>query len=191
MTIKYSKALALTGVAILTSFMVAPSHAADPVVPVTTTAVSTMGTIQVISQVNNDNGGTKVPADFQFNVKHFGTDVVGSPFLGTGSFGTTFIVEAGTYVVSTPVIEGYDGTWSGVGIENGFIDLQPGQSVTIIRTFNDNGTGAVAVEVPATEDGGVLPNTAAPWFNILLVGSLIAAAGAFGLRKSISLHNAK
>mgnify|MGYP007092089048 CR=1 FL=1 len=191
MTIKYSKALALTGVAILTSFMVAPSQAADPVVPVTTTAVSTMGTIQVISQVNNDNGGTKVPADFQFNVKHFGTDVVGSPFLGTGSFGTTFIVEAGTYVVSTPVIEGYDGTWSGVGIENGFIDLQPGQSVTIIRTFNDNGTGAVAVEVPATEDGGVLPNTAAPWFNILLVGSLIAAAGAFGLRKSISLHNAK
>jgi hypothetical protein len=191
MTIKYSKALAITGVAILTSFMVAPSHAADPVVPVTTTAVSTMGTIQVISQVNNDNGGTKVPADFQFNVKHFGTDVVGSPFLGTGSFGTTFIVEAGTYVVSTPVIEGYDGTWSGVGIENGFIDLQPGQSVTIIRTFNDNGTGAVAVEVPATEDGGVLPNTAAPWFNILLVGSLIAAAGAFGLRKSISLHNAK
>ena len=191
MTIKYSKALAITGVAILTSFMVAPSQAADPVVPVTTTAVSTMGTIQVISQVNNDNGGTKVPADFQFNVKHFGTDVVGSPFLGTGSFGTTFIVEAGTYVVSTPVIEGYDGTWSGVGIENGFIDLQPGQSVTIIRTFNDNGTGAVAVEVPATEDGGVLPNTAAPWFNILLVGSLIAAAGAFGLRKSISLHNAK
>ena len=191
MTIKYSKALAITGVAILTSFMVAPSQAADPVVPVTTTAVSTMGTIQVISQVNNDNGGTKVPADFQFNVKHFGTDVVGSPFLGTGSFGTTFIVEAGTYVVSTPVIEGYDGTWSGVGIENGFIDLQPGQSVTIIRTFNDNGTGAVAVEVPGTEDGGVLPNTAAPWFNILLVGSLIAAAGAFGLRKSISLHNAK
>lgn len=191
MTIKYSKALAITGVAILTSFMVAPSQAADPVVPVTTTAVSTMGTIQVISQVNNDNGGTMVPADFQFNVKHFGTDVVGSPFAGTGSFGTTFIVEAGTYVVSTPVIEGYDGTWSGVGIENGFIDLQPGQSVTIIRTFNDNGTGAVAVEVPATEDGGVLPNTAAPWFNILLVGSLIAAAGAFGLRKSISLHNAK
>jgi hypothetical protein len=159
MTIKYSKVLALTGVAILTSFMVAPSQAADPVVPVTTTAVSTMGTIQVISQVNNDNGGTKVPADFQFNVKHFGTDVAGSPFQGTGSFGTTFIVEAGTYVVSTPVIEGYDGTWSGIGITNGFVDLQPGQNVTIIRTFNDNGTGTVVVvDEPTTENGGVLPH---------------------------------
>jgi hypothetical protein len=150
-----------------------------------------MGTIQVISQVNNDNGGTKLPADFTFNVKHFGTDVLGSPFLGTGSFGTTFIVEAGTYVISTPIVDGYDGTWSGIDITNGFIDLQAGQNVTIIRTFNDNGTGpVVVVDEPTTENGGVLPNTATPWLNFLLVGSLVAAAGAFGMRKSINLHKA-
>jgi hypothetical protein len=189
MTIKYSKVLAIAGVALLTSMMVAPSHAEDPVVPVATTAVSTMGTIQVISQVNNDNGGTKLPADFTFNVKHFGTDVLGSPFLGTGSFGTTFIVEAGTYVISTPIVDGYDGTWSGIDITNGFIDLQAGQNVTIIRTFNDNGTGpVVVVDEPTTENGGVLPNTATPWFNFLLVGSLVAAAGSFGILKSINLH---
>jgi hypothetical protein len=189
MTIKYSKVLAIAGVALLTSMMVAPSHAEDPVVPVATTAVSTMGTIQVISQVNNDNGGTKVPSDFTFNVKHFGTDVLGSPFLGTGSFGTTFIVEAGTYVVSTPIVDGYDGTWSGIDITNGFVDLQAGQNVTIIRTFNDNGTGTVVVvEEPTTETGGILPNTATPLFNFLLVGALTAVAGAFGALKSIKLH---
>jgi hypothetical protein len=191
MTIKYSKVLAIAGVTLLTSMMVAPSHAEDPVVPVATTAVSTMGTIQVISQVINDNGGTKVPTDFTFNVKHFGTDVLGSPFIGAGNFGTTFIVEAGTYVVSTPIVDGYDGTWSGVDITNGFINLQAGQSMTIIRTFNDNGTApVVVVEEPVTETGGVLPNTATPLFNFLLVGALTAVAGAFGALKSIKLHKA-
>ncbi len=191
MTIKYSKMLVIAGVALMTSMMVAPSHAEDPVVPVATTAVSTMGTIQVISQVNNDNGGTKLPADFSFNVKHFGTDVLGSPFLGTGSFGTTFVLEAGTYVISTPIVDGYDGTWSGIDITNGFIDLQAGQNVTIIRTFNDNGTApVVVVDEPTTENGGVLPNTATPWFNFLLVGSLVAAVGSFGIRKSINQHKA-
>jgi hypothetical protein len=191
MTIKYSKMLAIAGIAVLTSFMATPSHAVDPVVPVATTAASTLGTIQVISQVINDNGGTKVPTDFTFNVKHFGTDVLGSPFIGAGNFGTTFIVEAGTYVVSTPIVDGYDGTWSGVDITNGFINLQAGQSMTIIRTFNDNGTApVVVVEEPVTETGGVLPNTATPLFNFLLVGALTAVAGAFGALKSIKLHKA-
>ena len=181
--------LAIAGVTVLASLIVTPSHAADPVVPVTTTAISTLGTIQVISQVNNDSGGTKVPSDFTFNVKHFGTDVVGSPFMGTGSFGTTFVVKAGTYVVSTPIVDGYAGTWSGIDITNGFIDLQPGQSVTIIRTFNDDGTPpVVVVEEPTTETGGILPNTATPLFNFLLVGALTAIAGAFGALKSIKLH---
>jgi len=63
--------------------------------------------------------------------------------------------------------------------------------VTITRTFNDNGTAsAVVVEEPATDDGGLLPNTATPWFNFLLVGSLIAAAGALGVRRSVKLHKA-
>jgi LPXTG-motif cell wall-anchored protein len=41
----------------------------------------------------------------------------------------------------------------------------------------------VVIEQPATEDGGLLPNTATPWFNYLIVGSLITAAGALGFRK--------
>ena len=184
--------LAIAGVAVLTSMMVAPTHAEDPVVPVATTAVSTTGTINVLSRVVNDNLGTKFPTDFIFNLKHWGSDVEGSPFRGAGNVGTTFVVEAGTYVVSTPVIDGYLGVWYNEGIANGFIDLQAGEVVTIVRISSDVGTAdVVVVEEPTTEDGGLLPNTATPWFNFLLVGSLIAAAGALGVRKSFTLRNSK
>ena len=189
MTIKYSKVLAIAGVVVMTSMMVAPSQAEDPVVPVTTTSVSTTGTIHVLSRVVNDNLGTKFPTDFIFNLKHWGTDVVGSPFIGAGNIGTTFVVEAGSYVVSTPIVDGYNGVWYNEGITNGFIQLEAGQVVTIVRIQNDVGIAdAVVVEDPTTEDGGLLPNTATPWYNYLIVGSLITAAGAFGFRKSVLNH---
>jgi hypothetical protein len=186
MIIKYSKVLALAGVVVMTSMMVAPSQAEDPVVPVTTGSVSTTGTIHVLSRVVNDNLGTKFPTDFIFNLKHWGTDVVGSPFIGAGNIGTTFVVEAGSYVVSTPIVDGYNGVWYNEGITNGFIQLEAGQVVTIVRIQNDVGIAdVVVVEDPTTEDGGLLPNTATPWYNYLIVGSLITAAGAFGCRKSV------
>lgn len=192
MTTKYAKMLAIAGVAVLTSMMVTPTHAEDPVVPVTTAAVSTTGTINVLSRVVNDNLGSKFPTDFIFNLKHWGTDVLGSPFIGAGNVGTTFVVEAGTYVVSTPIIDGYNGVWYNEGIANGFIDLQAGEVVTIVRISNDVGVADVVVaEEPTTDDGGLLPNTATPWFNFLLVGSLVAAAGALGVRKSLLLHKVK
>ena len=191
MTTKYSKILAMVGVAILSSIMVTPAYAEDPVVPVVTASISTMGTINVLSRVVNDNLGTKFPTDFTFTLRHHGTDVIGSPFTGAGNVGTKFVVEAGTYVVSTPIVDGYDGVWINGEITNGFIDLKAGEEVTIVRIFSDAGVAA-AVQVPATEDGGLLPDTATPWFNFLLFGSLIAAAGAFGLRVvSISAKQSK
>jgi hypothetical protein len=191
MTTKYSKILAMVGVAILSSIMFTPAYAEDPVVPVVTTSISTMGTINVLSRVVNDNLGTKFPTDFTFTLRHHGTDVIGSPFTGAGNVGTKFVVEAGTYVVSTPIVDGYDGVWFNGEITNGFIDLKAGEEVTIVRIFSDSGVAA-AVQVPATEDGGLLPDTATPWFNFLLFGSLIAAAGAFGLRVvSISAKQSK
>jgi hypothetical protein len=188
MIIKYSKVLALAGVVVMTSMMVTPSQAEDPVVPVTTGSVSTTGTIHVLSRIVNDNLGTKFPTDFIFNLKHWGTDVVGSPFIGAGNIGTTFVVEAGSYVVSTPIVDGYNGVWYNEGITNGFIQLEAGQVVTIVRIQNDVGIADVVVEEPTTEDGGLLPNTATPWFNFLLVGSLITAAGVLGFRK-FALNN--
>ena len=183
MTIKYSKSLALATAIALTSLMMSPALAEDPVVPVATTSVVETGTIHVLSRVINDNLGTKFPTDFMFNLKHWGTDVVGSPFIGAGNIGTTFVVEAGSYVVSTPIVDGYYGSWYNEGITNGFIQLEAGDVVTIVRIHNDNGIATVVIEEPVTEDGGVLPNTATPWYNYLLVGLLITAAGALGFRK--------
>lgn len=179
MTIKYSKALGVAGVALISVIMVAPSNAADPVI--------TTGTIHVVSVVINDSTGTKTPADFIFSVKHWGSDAVGSPVAGQGAPGVSFVVEAGTYVVSTPLMDGYTGVWSGVGVVNGFIDLQPGQEITIIRTSEDFGVaGSVVpapVPAPTTEDGGTLPVTSTPWFNLLGFGMLLSLAGAFGIRR--------
>jgi|688.fasta_scaffold812311_2 LPXTG-motif cell wall-anchored protein len=183
MTIKYSKSLALATAIALTSLTMSPALAEDPVVPVATTSVVETGTIHVLSRVINDNLGTKYPTDFMFNLKHWGTDVVGSPFIGAGNIGTTFVVEAGSYVVSTPIVDGYYGSWYNEGITNGFIQLEAGDVVTIVRIHNDNGIATVVIEEPVTEDGGVLPNTATPWYNYLLVGLLITAAGALGFRK--------
>lgn len=187
MRIKYTKRLAFAGVIVLSTLMVAPSNASDPVVPAAAASPAT-GTIRVVSLVVNDNLGSKSASDFQFSVAHWGTPVVGSPFAGVGSTGFALNLAPGTYVVSTPVIDGYNGLWSGVGIENGFIDLQAGQDITIIRTSNDVGPSdavVVAPETPATEDGGTLPATSSPWFNALAAALLVSAAGTIGLRKSL------
>jgi hypothetical protein len=183
MIIKYSKSLALATAIALTSLTMSPALAEDPVVPVTTTSVVETGTIHVLSRVINDNLGTKFPTDFMFNLKHWGTDVEGSPFVGAGNIGTTFVVAPGTYVVSSPIVDGYYGSWYNEGIANGFIDLQAGDVVTIVRIHNDAGIADVVVEETTTEDGGLLPNTATPWYNYLIVGSLITAAGVLGFRK--------
>ena len=186
MTIKYSKNIAIASAIALSVLMVAPAQAEDPVVTVTTTSVANTGTIHILSRVVNDNLGTKFPTDFMFNLKHWGTDVAGSPFIGAGAVGTTFVVEAGTYVVSSPIVEGYTGIWYNGTITNGFIDLEAGDEVTLIRIHNDAGVAEVViVDEPTTEDGGTLPDTASPWFNALAAGLLISAAGALGFRKFV------
>lgn len=207
MTMKYKKSLAIIGAAFLTLFVLAPSHAASTQKSSSVGSIETMGTIRVINTVVNNNLGTKLPSDFIFTVKHWGTDVVGSPFAGANGAGVSFVVEPGSYVVSTPVIDGYLGSWSGVGIENGLILLKAGQVVTITRTSEDVGpfgpyemyvpvanpttedagstpTTENAGSTPTTENGGTLPETSSPWFNALAAGLLISAVGAFGLRKS-------
>ena len=182
MTTKYSKTIAIAGALALSALMVAPAQAEDPMVPVATTSVATTGTIHILSRVINDNLGTKYPTDFVFNLKHWGADVVGSPFSGAGAAGTTFVVEPGTYVVSTDIVEGYTGTWFNGVITNGFIDLAAGDEVTIVRIHDDAGVAAEVVLVEPTEDGGTLPETASPWFNALAAGLLVSAGGAIGLR---------
>jgi LPXTG-motif cell wall-anchored protein len=187
MTIKYSKGLAIAGVLVLSAMMVPPAQAEDPVVPVATTSAITTGTIHIIQNVINDDGGVALPSDFVITVKHFAANVAGSPIAGVGGAGNTFVLEPGTYVVAQEPKEGYYGAWNSAGDHSGFINLQAGQVITLLRTSND-AHGAFAVAAPATgpvtETGGTLPTTSSPWFNLLGVGTLIGFAGVFGVRRS-------
>ena len=191
MTTKYGKILVLATTLTMSTMLIAPSYAEDTATAVITTPAVATGTIHVLSRVVNDSGGTKYPTDFAFALKHHGADVPGSPFIGAGNVGTTFVVPAGTYVVSAEMTEGYTGFWYNGAVTTGFIQLIAGQEVTIVRVFEDTGYSEEVIVTDPTEDGGLLPNTATPIYNYLLAGSLFAAAGALGIRKSIALGKAE
>jgi hypothetical protein len=204
MNIKSKRIFAVSTIIAFTGLLVTPAFAEDPAEVVVTTSVPTTGIIHVENFVVNDNLGTKTAADFEFTVKHFGTNVEGSPFNITDETGMTFILEPGTYVVAATSVDGYLGSWSGEGIENGFIDLRAGQEVTITRNSYDIGLAATIYptvgpvttcgplgpnDAPGTcnlvtEDGGLLPATSSNWFNVLAIGVLLSIAGAYGFRKN-------
>ena len=128
-------------------------------------------TLHVIKLVINDDGRTSVAADFTMHVEASGIDVAGSPASGAGSPGTAYTLAAGSYVVSEDSHSGYTVSYSGGGVDPmGGITLAPGADVTVTITNNDTRT-----TVP-----GVLPNTATPWYNLLLVGAILVLVGAVG-----------
>lgn len=191
MRIKYGKLLVIASTFALSTMLIAPSYAVDTATAVIPTPAAATGTIHVLTRVVNDNLGTKFPTDFSFTLKHHGSNILGSPFIGAGNIGTTFVVPAGTYVISTDAVDGYDGYWYNGAVVNGFIDLAAGQNVAILRVFEDDGKSDGVVPAYSTEDGGTLPNTATPTYNYLLAGSILAAAGALGIRNSITLGKVK
>ena len=190
MNTKSKRILAVSTILACVGLLTTPANAVDEIAIVTTAAVETTGVIRVENIVVNDNLGTKTFSDFEFTVKHFGTNVEGSPFNLTETSTKSFTLQPGTYVVSATSVDGYLGTWSGVGIENGFINLKAGDDITITRNTYDIGialpvypTAEPTVD-PVTEDGGVLPATSSNWFNALVLGLLLSAAGALGFRKN-------
>lgn len=67
------------------------------------------GTIKIVKNVVNNNGGLALPNQFNMHLKNAGVDVAGSPVLGSNS-GTTFAVPTGTYTVSEDAHVGYTQT---------------------------------------------------------------------------------
>jgi hypothetical protein len=196
MNIKSKRILAVSTIIVLAGLLVNPAFAEDvpPVVltaeeataVVTTAEIPTTGIIHIENFVVNDNLGIKTSADFEFTVKHFGTNVEGSPFSGVTTAGTYFTLAPGTYVVAATFVDGYLGNWTGEGIVNGFIDLKAGQNITITRNTYDVGVAEPVSPTidPATEDGGILPVTGTNWFNALALGLLLSVAGAIGFHKN-------
>lgn len=187
MSNKLKRIFAVAAVLVLAAFTTAPAQGETPTATAVTEAT---GIIHVIKKVVNDNNGTKVPSDFTLNLKHWGTDVEGSPFKGVDGEGTTFVLPPGTYVVMEAITDGYLGSWSSKDTANGFIDLQAGQEVTIIRTSDDIGIAPAVVEEP-TEEGGLLPETSSPWFNLLAVGFILTLAGGLVMRVGSSVRKSE
>ena len=63
------------------------------------------GTLRVVTQVVNDNGGAKQPGDFSVHVRTAGADVAGSPRPGSG--GDAYTLAPGTYGVAADGVAGY------------------------------------------------------------------------------------
>src|SRR5215469_5486013 len=66
-------------------------------------------TLNVVTRVNNTNGGTKQPSDFTINVS--GNNPSPATFPGSSS-GTTVTLKPGTYSVSASGLSGYTTTYS-------------------------------------------------------------------------------
>ncbi len=92
-------------------------------------------TLRVVTQVVNDQGGTRDPSDFVVHVTA-GFDVGGSPQPGTGA-GATYTLPAGTYTVSADALAGYSFTAAGDCAAGGTVSLAENEAKTCTIVAND------------------------------------------------------
>src|SRR3989344_4952495 len=100
-----------------------------------TFAPPTTGTLTVVKNVSNNNGGSAVPGSFNIHVKSGGSDVTGSPQAGSAS-GTVYTLAGGAYTVSEDAVSGYTGSFS-QSCSGGNVTVVNGQNVTCTITNND------------------------------------------------------
>ncbi|MBI3396977.1 DUF11 domain-containing protein [Candidatus Woesebacteria bacterium] len=127
----------------------------DKDVVCTITNSLTQGTLRVIKNVVNDNGGGLVASNFTLHVKSGGVDVAGSPALGSAT-GTVYTLASGGYVVSenTPP-SGYTQTgFSGDCDSNGNVTVVPGVEKSCTITNNDIQPLLTVTKVVTNDNGG-------------------------------------
>jgi len=102
---------------------------------------ATTGTVTIVKQVINDDGGTKQAADFTLMLSASGTEPIS--FSGNAS-GTTYVVQAGYYIVSETGLTDYQISYS----ENCSGTLVAGQSRTCTVTNDDKGQTEPPTQTP-------------------------------------------
>ena len=115
-----------------------------------TTPSVTTGSLHIIKQVINNNGGTAISSSFNLSVKtSTGAHAVGSPASGTSVWsGTLYTLLAGTYVVSEDSNSSYSASFGGDCDSNGNVTLSVGQDKTCTITNDD-----IAVVTPPSWGG--------------------------------------
>lgn len=161
-----------------------------------TSAVSVVAptaTLHIVKKVINTFAGTLNPLSFQIHVMQNGLDIAGSPDSTLGSTGRVYTLAPGDYILWEERVAGYRGIWSGPISTGGSVHLVDGEDITVTRTnfdlnptpgafiYVDTTTATSPTPTTPTENGGVLPDTSAPWGNELLLGGGMILLGAFGL----------
>jgi hypothetical protein len=178
---------------VVTPPVVTPPVEVTPVivaVPVVAPVVIPPATLRVVKKVINSFGGTATDTAFVIHVIQNGKEVAGSPVTTLGGTGRSFSLAPGNYIIYEDRVAGYRGVWAGTISTGGSVSLVSGQDLTVTRTNFDMNPPADATDTPVvpapapepTEDGGVLPNTSTPWWNLLLLGGGLTALGSIGMK---------
>jgi hypothetical protein len=115
------------------------------------------GTLRVVTNVVNNDGGDAERDDFDVHVKRNGADVAGSPQLGADTPGTAYTLAAGRYELSADGEDGYAASFS-AACAGGTVDLALAATPTCTITLED-GAGTLNVVTNVVNDDG---GTAAP-----------------------------
>ena len=91
--------------------------------------------LRVVTQVVNNHGGTRDPADFTVHVRA-GADVAGSPQPGSAT-GTDYTLGGGTYTVSADALARYAFSVGGDCAPNGVVALDDSDAKTCIVVADD------------------------------------------------------
>ena len=121
----------------------------------TITADDGASQLRVITQVVNDNGGTKAPSDFLAHVRNGLGDVTGSPQLGTLT-GTLYSLVAGQYAVAVDAVPGYTLSVAGDCAANGSVTLVVGQPKSCTFVANDVAPTLTVFMGVTNDNGGAL-----------------------------------
>ena len=141
-------------------------------------AVQPLGSLRVVKQVVNDNGGTKLAGDFTLHVKSGGTDVAGSPAAGSAT-GTVYTLASGSYTVSedTPPA-GYAQTgFSGDCDSSGTVTVVPGVQKTCTITNDDQAAKLIVIKHVINDEAG---NKTAADFTMAVTGTTPSPASFAG-----------
>lgn len=137
------------------------------------------GNLRVVKQVVNNSGGTAVASSFNLHVTLSGSEVTGSPAVGTVAPGTLYTLNAGTYVVSEDANALYAQSFSGDCNSSGTVTLSAGDTKTCTITNDDIATsgrlrnGTINVVKTVINDNGGTKTIAD--FPLFVNGVLVAS----------------
>ena len=166
-----------------------------PTPPRPTPTVMATATLRIIKLVVNRFGGKAVPSDFAITIRRAGSGVQFKPIQGADGTGAVINLAPGTYDISETPTLGYRGIWSGLITAGGRVLLIANQTVSVTRTNFDMGQSRAREATPTptapspsvtkppnvvpppnqlnpnqTVNGGVLPRTSSPSWNLLSIG---------------------